>query len=501
MEDFLYEQVAGKLEKLIRKGVLKTGDKLVSVRGLSQEQGISLSTAFKAYSELEQKGLIEARTKSGYYVRFTPRQLPQTPRRPEEVPGGPFGEPGAAAVYGAAGAAGATGAFGTADAAAASNDAILQRVYTDLSDETIIRFAMAAPSIELLPRARLQKTLMETVRHHPDGCMGYASGQGDAVLRRQLALNAFNWGGTLTEEDIVTTHGCMEAVTFALRAVTKPGDTVAVETPTFFGLIRAVQNLGLHILEVPVDPETGVDIEWLARAMERTSVKACLFVTNFSNPLGACMPDERKAQLVDLLARKNVPLIEDDIYGDLYFGESRPRTCFSMDKTGNVLLCSSVSKSLAPGYRVGWCVPGRHLERVLELKRIHSISSTHLTHAAIGQFFAHHRFDLHMRQLRKALHTQSLAYIEAIARYFPPDTKVTQPKGGYVLWVEMNRSVRSLALYQAAIEEKISFSPGQLFSVDQRYSHCMRICFGQPYTPAVDKALKTLGKLVREASA
>jgi DNA-binding transcriptional MocR family regulator len=467
METFLYEQVADKLEKLIRKGVLKTGDKLVSVRGLSEEQGISLSTAFKAYSELEQKGLIEARTKSGYYVRYTPRGLPLAPRRPAE---------------------------------GSSNEDILQRVYGEHSDETVL-FSLAAPSVELLPKARLQKTLIETIRNSPDGCLGYANGQGDLTLRRQLALHAFSWGGSLTEEDIVTTHGCMEAVTFALRAVTQPGDTVAVETPTFFGLLRTVQNLGLKILEVPGEPETGIDLDWLEAALERTTVKACLFVTNFSNPLGACIPDDRKARLVKLLEARDIPLIEDDIYGDLYFGESRPRTCKSMDKTGNVLLCSSLSKSLAPGYRVGWCIPGRHLQRVLQLKRIHSISSTNLTHAAVGQFFAHNRWDLHMRQLRKALHTQSLAYIEAIARYFPPDIRVTQPRGGYVLWVEMNRSVQSAALFHAALAEKISISPGQLFSVDQRYGHCMRISFGLPYTPAIDKALKTLGKLVREASA
>lgn len=472
MENFLYEQVADKLETLIRQGVYKTGDKLVSVRGLSEEQGISLSTAFKAYSELEQKGLIEARTKSGYYVRYTPRERPAAPRRP----------------------------VADADdegAGASSHEDILKRVYADQSDETVIRFSLSAPATQLLPRARLQKTLMETVRNHPDGCLGYAGSQGDPTLRRQLALHAFSWGGTLTEADIVTTHGCLEAVNLALRAVTRPGDVVAVETPTFFGLLRAVQNLGLTVLEVPVDPETGVDIDWLEGALERTPVAACLFVTNFSNPLGACMPDDRKQRLVDLLAARDIPLIEDDIYGDLYFGESRPRTCKSMDRTGNVILCSSVSKSLAPGYRVGWCIPGRHFQRVLDLKRIHSLSSTNVTHAAVGQFFAHNRWDLHMRQLRKALHTQSLAYIAAIARYFPADTRVTQPQGGYVLWVELNRSVHSLALFQAAIGEKISISPGQLFSLDQRYSHCIRISFGLPFTREIDGALRTLGSLVR----
>jgi DNA-binding transcriptional MocR family regulator len=242
-----------------------------------------------------------------------------------------------------------------------------------------------------------------------------------------------------------------------------------------------------------------VDLDYLERALETTEVKACLFVPNFSNPLGACMPETNKKRLVEMLARRDIPLVEDDIYGDLHFDSARPRTCKSYDSTGNVLLCSSLSKSLAPGYRVGWCIPGRHQDRVLTLKRTHGVSSTNPTQAAMGQFFANNRPDLHMRHLRKALHTQSLAYIQGIARYFPPDTRVTQPRGGYVLWVEMNRAVHSFELFRSAIEEKISISPGQLFSLDQRYGHCMRISFGLPYTAAIDKALKVLGKLVREA--
>lgn len=473
MEDFLYEQVAGRLETLIRKGVLKTGDKLVSVRSLSKDQGISLSTAFKAYSSLEQKGLIEARTKSGYYIRYTPRALPAVPAKP----------------------------VGTEDIRKVSNDDMIKRVYTNFSDETIIRFSLAAPSLDLLPKTRLIKTLTETIRRDPDGCLRYEHVQGNALLRQQLALQTFNWGGSATEADIVTTHGCMEAVTLCLRAVTQPGDTVAVETPTYFGLLRSLQSLGLHILEIPGNPHTGIDLDYLENALDTTEVKACLFVTNFSNPLGACMPDSHKARLVDMLANRDIPLVEDDIYGDLYFDNVRPRTCKSFDRTGNVLLCASISKSLAPGFRVGWCIPGRYKDKVIDLKRTLSICSSNPTHAAVGQFFAHNRFDLHMRQLRKALHTQSLAYIQAIAKYFPPDTKVTQPRGGYVLWVEMNAGVHSFALFESAIEEKISISPGALFSVDKRYSHCMRICFGLPYTPAIDKALRILGKLVKEASA
>ena len=478
MEDFLYAQVAERLEGLIRKGLLKTGDKLASVRALSREQGISLSTAYKAYSQLEQRGLIEARTKSGYYIRFTPRAHPGIPGIP-----GIQGVPGIPAPKGVE--------LSTAE--------MVDRVYNNLADDTIVRFSLAAPSLDLLPMARLNKTLMEAVLRYPDSCIGYDHVRGNQLLRQQIALQAFNWGGSVTGDEVITTHGCMEAVTLCLRAVTRPGDTVALETPTFFGLIRGVQSLGLNILEVPGNPDTGIDLDFLERALAKTKVKACLFVPNFSNPLGACMPDENKIRLVELLARENIPLIEDDIYGDLHFDKARPRNCKSWDKTGNVLLCASISKSLAPGYRVGWCIPGRFADKVLSLKRIHSISATHPTHAAIGLFFANNRFDLHMRHLRKALHTQSLQYIQAISRYFPADTRVTQPRGGYVLWLEMNPALNAFTLFQSAIEEKISISPGQIFSMDERYSHCMRLCFGMPYTPAVDKALKTLGRLVHQA--
>lgn len=495
MEDFLYAQVADRLENLIRKGLLKTGDKLSSVRTLSREQGISMSTAYKAYSQLEQRGLIEARTKSGYYIRYSPRAYPGVPDPP--APADMRGLwPGAGERPAAM------------DVRRLSNADILDKVLTNLPDDTIVRFSLATPSVELLPTARLNKTLMEAIRRSPNSCVGYDQVQGNTLLRQQIALQAFRWGGSVKPEEVVTTHGCIEAVTLCLMAVTRPGDTVALETPTFFGLIRSVQSLGLNVLEIPGSPHTGVDLDYLENAIvqSRTGettgaprIKACLFVPNFSNPLGACMPDGHKIRLVEMLERENIPLIEDDIYGDLHFDQARPRTCKSWDTTGNVLLCASVSKSLAPGYRVGWCIPGRYTDKVISLKRIHSISSTHPTHAAVGLFLANNRFDLHMRHLRKALHTQCLQYIQAIARYFPKDTRVSQPRGGYVLWVEMNRAVHALTLFQSAIGEKISISPGPLFSMDDRYGHCMRLSFGQSFTPEIEKALRTLGRLVHQA--
>ncbi len=261
-----------------------------------------------------------------------------------------------------------------------------------------------------------------------------------------------------------------------------------------------IQSLGLKVIEIPTHPEHGISLDQLEKAIKRIKIKACLFATNFSNPTGYLMPDKNKKKLVELLADKNIPLIEDDIYGELYFGKQRPRNCKSYDKKGLVLLCSSISKSLAPGYRVGWCIPGKFTQKVINIKLMHTVSTATPTQAAIGHFFEIGRFDLHMRHLRKALHTQCLLYSQAISEYFPANTKITRPKGGYVLWVQLHKRVNAFQLFQQAIEQNISIAPGQLFSSDARFTNYIRISFGMPYSEEIDRSLKTVGRLAKKLS-
>jgi DNA-binding transcriptional MocR family regulator len=468
-EEFLYNQLAGKLERNILDGVLKTGEKLLSVRALSKEQGVSLSTAFKAYTELEIKGLVEARPKSGYYV---------SKRKIRPVP-----------------------SAGTLEARIpkeASVDDIVAMVYGNLNAEGLIRLSVAVPSAELLPLKKLSKTLTECIRESADACTGYEDVQGNARLRKQIARYAFNWGGNVNDKDVVTTQGCMEALVFCVKAVTEPGDTIAIETPTYFGIFNVMKSLGLKVLEIPAHPEEGISIDYLRHAMESIQIKACLFVTNFTNPLGCSLSDEKKKQLVELLAEKEIPLIEDDIYGELHFGNVRPRTCKSFDKKGLVLLCSSVSKSLAPGYRVGWCIPGKFKDKVINIKVMHTVSSATPNQAAVGLFFETGRYDLHMRNLRKILHTQSLLYTRAISEYFPASTKVSQPRGGYVLWLELEPQIDAFALFKLGLKYNISITPGHIFSTDARFTNYIRICFGTPLNKEIELAIKTLGGLAKE---
>ncbi|MDB5196404.1 MAG: transcriptional regulator, GntR family with aminotransferase domain, partial [Flaviaesturariibacter sp.] len=380
----------------------------------------------------------------------------------------------------------------------ASADDMIALVYRHLSEEKVVRLSLSAPSMELLPAAKLNKSLAEVVRHSKTSCMHYESIQGNPVLRKQVARLCFNWGGNISEEDVITTQGCMEALVFCLKAVTEPGDTVAIESPTYFGIFNALKAHGLKVLEIPAHPNTGINLNLLEDALENFTIKACLVTSNFSNPTGALMPDESKERLVKMLSKKNIPLIEDDIYGEMYFGSSRPHTCKSFDKKGLVLYCSSVSKSLAPGYRVGWCLPGKFFEQVLKTKLVHTVSSATPTQAAIGHFFETGRYDLHMRHLRKKLHVQSLQYIKAISEYFPEDTHLTAPKGGYVLWIELTKTVNATDLFHEAMKADISIAPGQIFSTDGRFTNFIRISFGYPYDAVIDKSLRILGKIARK---
>ncbi|MBS1681500.1 MAG: PLP-dependent aminotransferase family protein [Bacteroidetes bacterium] len=468
--DHKYTTVADRIGRLIENGAMKVGDKLLSVRALSKEQDISLSTAFQAYYHLEAKGLIEARPQSGYYVKFSPRHglsLPKSSEPCDEV-------------------------------VPVTLDDIISSVYHDLRSDKLIQFSMGAPDYSLLPISKLNKSVVQAIRNSKDSCLNYEHVQGNPELRKQIARLSFNWGGALSEEDIVVTAGCIEALTHCLMATTKAGDAVAIESPTYFAIFRAMENLGLKVVEVPTNPETGVDLNYLEKAIPRFNIKACLFVTNFNNPIGSCMPDENKKRLVEMLAKKDIPMIEDDIYGELYFGKKRPTTCKTYDKKGLVLQCGSFSKSLAPGYRIGWAAPGRFKEKFIRLKRMNSVSTNTLTQTAIAHFLQNGRYELHLRHLRKNLHTQCLRYIQAVTEYFPEDTRITRPQGGFALWVEMDKKMDGYKLHKRALKHNIGIAPGHIFSNSGQFPNYFRLSYGLPWSDRVEEGIKTLGELVRK---
>jgi len=469
-DDHLYMQVADGLEKMIADEVLRIGDKLPSVRLLSNEYGISMGTAFQAYYHLEGRGLIESRPKSGYYVRFNHKRFPDLPNqiKPDVM------------------------------SHEVSIKEMIASIYNDIARANVTNFALAVPDISLLPAAKLNKSAIYALRNTKNNCLDYEHTQGNIELRKQIAKLAFNWGKNVKPDEVIITSGCLEAINLCLKAVTKPGDTVAVESPTYFGINQAIESLGLKVVEISTDPVSGIDLEHLKKAIKKFPIKACVFVPNFNNPLGSCMSDENKMQLTEIITEHSIPLIEDDIYGELYFGKTRPKNCKYYDTKGMVMYCSSLSKSLAPGYRVGWVMPGKFFEQVRQIKRIQNISSPTITQAALAHFLKHGRYEFHLKNLRKALHTQSLRYVQAIIKYFPADTKVSRPHGGFILWLELNKKVDAFKLRTEAMKHQISIVPGKIFSTGNSYANCIRISFGKPWNDDTDYGLMMLGKIIKK---
>ena len=466
----LYEQLAAKIEHLIRSGTMRPGDRIPSIRRVSAQHGVSVTTAVQAYLELENRGLIEARPKSGFFVR-SPVQAqvrePATSRTrhtPTKVGVG----------------------------------SLQARIFDAARMPGVVPFGAAYPGAEVLPVARLSRIMAAVARSAGASGISYDMPPGAESLRRQIAKRSLDAGGQLTPGDIITTCGGTEALALCLRAVTKSGDTVAVESPAYFGVLQAIEQLGLRALEIPMHPRDGMDLDALERAVHAGGIQACLAVPNFSNPLGSLMPEPNKQRLLEILGRRDIPLIEDDINGDLSHDGQRPRTVQSYDTRGLVLLCGSFSKTLAPGYRVGWVVPGRFYEQVKAHKLTSTLATASLPQLAIAEFLASGGFDHHLRSLRRDLARQLRLHSEAIAASFPAGIKLTRPQGGFVLWVELPRGVSALALHEAALAQEISIAPGPMFSAKQGFQNFIRINCGHAWSARAEEAIGTLARLVRQ---
>jgi len=464
-KELLYLQIANNVEHQIESDVLKIGDKLPSLRTVAHEKGVSLTTAQQSYFELESRGLIESRPQSGYYVSYAHKHFKNIPQTSQPI-------------------------------VAKQGDDTEEIIFTVSQNirKAKIELSAGVPATELLPVAKMNKAIVNATRTLQAGGLNYDK-YGNQNLKKQIAIRSLKWGGKLKAEDILTTSGSIDAISFCMLTLAQRGDTIAVESPVYFGILHLAKSLGLHVLELPTNPITGIDVDALNKALKTKKIKLTLLVSNFNNPLGSCMPVENKKAVVKLMEKHNVPLIEDDIFGDLYFGKQRPACCKTYDESGIVLLCSSFSKTLAPGYRVGWLVPGRYMEKVARTKYYHSLYTTSITHEAVGSFLENDRYENHLRKLRQTLHRNSLQFLRCISQYFPDDTKVTIPQGGLHLWVELNKKTDTVELYNAAMANKISIAPGRMFTLQNQYNNCLKLNFGLVWNEKVEGALKLLGKL------
>ena len=472
-----YERHADAIAQLIHSGALRPGDRVPSVREASRTRGISPSTVFEAYYLLEAQGLIHARPRSGYYVSA---QLPAAPGVPGTRPAEPLP---------------------SRPAPTSTGVAISELVFEVLGlarERDLVPLGSAFPGLELFPLDRLARCLASGMRKLDPWNIVQSLPPGDERLRQQIALRYGVHGTAVDVEEIIITNGAMEALNLCLEAVTQPGDVVVVESPTFYAALQALERLNLQALEIATHPRDGIDLDALAEALGRQRVKACWLMPSFQNPLGSLMPEEKKRALVALLARHGVPLIEDDVYGELHFGPQRPPPAKAFDTEGLVMHCSSFSKSLAPGYRVGWVAAGRQATAVQRLKLMTTLSAATPSQQALSEYLAQGGYDRHLRALRRSLEQQQAIALAAVAQHFPPGTRVSRPEGGYFLWVELPPQVNALELHRLALQQGISLAPGQIFSADQRFAHCVRINYGHPAQGRLAAALTTVGQLATD---
>jgi DNA-binding transcriptional MocR family regulator len=463
----LYIRIAESLLQQITRGALRAGDRVPSLRRLSSQQRVSMSTALQSYLWLERRGYLEARPQSGFYVRTPFSTLIPEPQ------------------FEAA----------RAKPPAAGMNAILAEVIEAASDPASVPFGAGCASPELFPSRKLNVILRRIVNRRPDHSTRYEFPPGAEPLRRQIARRSMEMGCGFAPRDVTITCGALEAVNLSLRAVARPGDVIAVESPTYFGIIGSAASLGMKVIEIPTHPQAGMDLDELERAIRKHRVKACVTMTNCHNPLGFVLDDKYKRALVELTARFNVAVIEDDVYGDLAFNGPRPRTVKSFDRKGLVLLCSSVSKILPPGYRVGWVVAGRYRAEVERLKLLTTLATASLSQMVVAEFLESGGYERHLRRLRTTFAGQVEVVRQAIAKYFPEGTRISRPAGGHMLWIELPPKTKALNLFRAALAEHITILPGTIFSATGRYQNYIRINCGHTWSERLDRALLTLGRL------
>jgi DNA-binding transcriptional MocR family regulator len=458
----LYRELADEVQKLIEGRSLRAGQKLPSVRVCARQRQISIGTVMEAYVVLENRGYIEARPKSGYYVRNRPAEMPKA------KPGSVLGPP-----------------------VVVEEKDLAEHILDLALDPSYFPLTTAFPGPGILPLEKVAKMAAAVGKSDP-GILGrYPMGQPYPPLVQELSRRYLQTGASLGHDDFIVTSSCSESLHLAIGAVTNPGDAVVIESPSYFGFLTLISSMGLRAVEVPVDPKRGLSLEALTVALDSNDAKALIVTPSFHNPTGASMSNARKEQLYSILCDYDIPAIEDDIYADLHHGPIRPKPLKAWDRDGRVLLCSSLSKTLAPGLGIGWISAGRYRDQIDEVKW----TTNPLFAQKVAVQFLQEGYDRHLRRMRGEVKKQLSAVSSAVHRFFPRGTTMTEPDGGFILWVELPPMVDTLELRLDALAEKIGTAPGPMFTLRDQFRNCIRLNCGLPWTGEFERAVQTLGRL------
>ncbi len=469
----LYERLANDLEGLIRDGTLPAGARAPSIRELSRERAASAASVVRAYELLQARGLLESRARSGFFVASqSPRRAMRSSR---STPAGSRRRPGHVDV-----------------------SQLIFQILDSARQRDALPLGSAFPSPDLYPLRQLGQHLAHVGRHVDPWNTIEDLPPGNLTLRRQIAQRYRLAGASVSPDEVVITAGALEALNLALQVVTKPDDVVAIEAPCFYGCLQAIETAGRRVIEIPTHPRRGLDLDALESTLQRVPVRACWFMTTFHNPLGVTLADGAKQRLIQILSARNIPLIEDNVYSELYFSRKRPRITKVWDTQGLVLDCGSFAKSLAPGYRLGWVAAGRFASDLWKRKITTSLATSVPIQAAVAHYLSSGVYERHLRGLRRTLERQQALLMAAIRKHFPRDCQYIAPEGGYQLWIDLPEGCDALALHERALERGISVAPGPIFSAHHEHRRSIRLNYGHPWNAASEAAIERLGSLIRQ---
>lgn len=472
MKPYKYEIFTSVFEDQIRNRILSHGQRLPSVREIKSKYHLSTSSVQSGFDDLMMKGLVESHPRSGYFVAYSTdnngsqlkTDLPEVVRDP---------------VF--------------------AENVMLTSARNKPSE--VSSFNAAAPGDLLIPQKLILRTMQEVIREKGAALLRYYPSNGLPELRMQISNQMAAHGCLFNPEELIITDGALQALTIALGAVTQPGDIVAVESPCVFSVLEAVTNLGLKTIEIPVHYQNGFDTDYLNKVCRSNDVRAVVVTPNFNNPTGIAMTDFAKKDLLEVATRFQIPVLENDIYGDLYFGEKRPRCIKSFDHSGLVMTYSSFSKTLAPGIRLGWLDTGRFYSRSEKARFALGRSVSPVYQELMLKLLQGNSYNRHLRSFRKKLSLQAAELLNALRKNFPHDSYFHPPQGGYSIWGRLAEGTDMKAFFDYCDRNRILFTPGNTFSLTEEYAHHFRIVFADRITPESLVLLENAGRKAKELSA
>ncbi|MCG7534288.1 PLP-dependent aminotransferase family protein [Pseudoalteromonas sp. OOF1S-7] len=443
-----YKALAKQFINAIEAGEYQCGQPLPSLRQLSALNQVSMTTALSCYRYLESLGYIHADPKRGFFPCYNPVSTQATEHTK----------------------------FNAEIRTLPKNPPLRLRS----------GFATAQLDATLIDTQQLRASVARTLRGNHT-LFNYGDPLGEQTLRQALTTHLKTQGFVLHERELIVTQGCLDAVKTALEVTTKEGEVVAVPSPCYAGLLDTLSVMGRQVMEIPCHQD-GIDLAQLEQAMAGQKIAACMLSANFQNPTGHCLSVQQKQELAQMAKRYQIPVIEDDVYRELSHNRTMPFPVKHFDEDGWVIWCSSISKTLAPGLRLGWCAPGRFYQHYSDLIRVRSLGCNRPLQLALADYIGRGHYTRYLKKLNQTLALQCNQYIQTLTQRLPANIQINRPRGGLVLWFELP-GVDIKRLQTQLQAEQIYILCGDAFSTTGLYQQYVRLNFGLCLTTEVKSQL------------